>query len=111
VISAARCPEWKWNLDLSYARAGLRVDADWRFIDGMRDADQDYSVPHIDYFDLYASYDFGPGRLAGLSLRCGVENLTDEDPPLLATPIAANTDPSLYDVLGRRYYVGLSYKL
>jgi len=25
--------------------------------------------------------------------------------------VQANTDPSLYDVLGRRYYVGIDYRL
>ncbi len=48
--------------------------------------------------------------LAGLVLRAGVENLTDETPPLLASPVAANTDPSQYDVLGRRFYFSASYK-
>ena len=44
-----------------------------------------------------------------LTLRGGIENLTDEDPPLLPSPVEANTDPSQYDVLGRRYHVSLSY--
>jgi iron complex outermembrane recepter protein len=48
--------------------------------------------------------------LSGLTLRAGVENLADEDPPLVASPIQANTDPSQYDVLGRRYYVNLTYR-
>jgi hypothetical protein len=42
-----------------------------------------------------------------VSLRAGVNNLTDEQPPVYAPAIAANTDPSTYDLVGRRYYVGL----
>ena len=50
------------------------------------------------------------GALAGLTVRGGVENLTDADPPLIPTQVAANTDPSQYDVLGRRYYLSFSYR-
>jgi outer membrane receptor protein involved in Fe transport len=56
----------------------------------------------------------GPGSPArnpapGLSLRVGVDNVTDEDPPLVPSWNQANTEASQYDVLGRRYYVRLRY--
>ena len=41
-------------------------------------------------------------------IRAGINNLTDEMAPVYAPAVAANTDPSAYDVLGRRYYVGVS---
>ena len=37
-----------------------------------------------------------------------VNNLTDKDPPLFTSYSNSNTDPSTYDVLGRRYFVGVS---
>jgi outer membrane receptor protein involved in Fe transport len=43
-------------------------------------------------------------------LRAGVENLTDAEPPIFPSWIAANTDPSQYDVLGRRYYLEMGYR-
>jgi outer membrane receptor protein involved in Fe transport len=49
-----------------------------------------------------------------LSFRFAVINLTDTDPPLLgrnADPAQANTDPSTYDVLGRRYQASVSLRL
>jgi hypothetical protein len=49
-------------------------------------------------------------RSAGLGLRAGVENLIDATPLLLASRVAANTDPSRYDVSGRRFSVSASYK-
>jgi outer membrane receptor protein involved in Fe transport len=67
-------------------------------------------VPSYDYFDLFASYVVEEGMLSGLTLRAGVENLANEDPPLVASPVGANTDPSQYDVLGRRYYFNLTYR-
>jgi outer membrane receptor protein involved in Fe transport len=103
-------PEWKWNLNLNYAWGGLTVAAQWRYVDSMSDRNWDYSISSQDYFDLFAGYEFGPGMFDGLTLRGGVENLTDADPPLIPTQVAANTDPSQYDVMGRRYYVSLSYR-
>ena len=69
----------------------------------------EFRIPHYDYFDLGASYDFEEGALAGLELRVGIENATDEDPPLFPSYTQSNTDPSQYDVLGRRYYMSLRY--
>ena len=106
-------PEWKSNLHVSYAWGDLTVGAVWRYIDGMTDADPDLSpvfkVPSMDYFDLNAGYEFTSGMLEGLRLGAGVENLTDEDPPIFPSFIQANTDPSQYDVFGRRYYMSLTY--
>ena len=41
----------------------------------------------------------------------GVENLADADPPIYPNYVQANTDPSQYEVLGRRYFVRLNYRL
>jgi iron complex outermembrane recepter protein len=106
-------PEWKSNLHLSYAWGDLTLGASWRYIDAMIDADTSLSpafrVPSMDYFDLNAGYEISSGLLDGLSFGIGVENLTDKEPPFLASPVNANTDASQYDVLGRRYYVSLNY--
>jgi outer membrane receptor protein involved in Fe transport len=64
-------PEWKWNLNLSYGWDDLTLAAQWRYIDGMRDVQFDYEVPGYDYFDLFASYAFESGPLAGLKLSSG----------------------------------------
>jgi iron complex outermembrane recepter protein len=47
---------------------------------------------------------------AGLRLGFGIENVTDRDPPIFPSAVAANTDPQQYDVLGRRYFVTLNYR-
>ncbi len=79
----------------------------------MLDADVDldpvFDIPSVDYVDLSASYEFASGFLDGLRLGIGVENLTDEDPPIYPSFVQANTDPSQYDVFGRRYYASLRY--
>lgn len=110
-VGGAR-PEWKASTTLRYDWQSLSLAAGWRYIDGMKDRDLElnYRVPSYDYFDLYATYAFDEGFLDGLKLSGGVENLTDEDPPLLPSSVQANTDPSQYDVLGRRYYLRASYR-
>jgi outer membrane receptor protein involved in Fe transport len=67
-------------------------------------------VSSRDYLDVYVVNEFDGGLFDGLTLRLGVENLTDEAPPLVPTQVQANTDPSQYDVLGRRYYLNLNYR-
>jgi len=104
-------PEWKTNLNLRYDWQSLGLGLQWRYIDSMQDAGvPEFEIPSRDYFDLYASYVISEGVLGGLTLRGGIENLTNENPPLLASPVQGNTDPSQYDMLGRRYYVNLSYR-
>ena len=58
--------------------------------------------PRTIIVDAGASYSFKSGLLRGLSARIGVDNLLDEQPPILPTWQQANTEPSLYDVLGQQ---------
>jgi outer membrane receptor protein involved in Fe transport len=45
-----------------------------------------------------------------LSLRLGIENLTNEDPQLFSPDVDSGTNPSVYDVIGRRYFMSATYK-
>ena len=58
----------------------------------------------LHYFDLNGSWAVNDTVV----LRAGVNNVTDEEPRVYSPGVQANTDPSTYDVLGRRYYVGLT---
>ncbi len=103
-------PRWKSLLNLSYQLDGLGLMARWQHLDDVRDAVyRDFEVPAHDYFDVGASYVFANGPLQGLSALAGVENVFDKEPPIFPTWQQANTDPSLYDVLGRRFYLRLKY--
>jgi outer membrane receptor protein involved in Fe transport len=111
VVGGAQ-PQWKWNLRASYAWSDFDVVAQWRYVDSMQDAVyKDYTVPSQNYLDLVLAYEVGAGVLNGLTFRVGVENLTNAEPPIFPTYVQANTDPSQYDVLGRRYFVRLNYRL
>jgi outer membrane receptor protein involved in Fe transport len=96
---------------LSYDRGALGGFLRWQHIDAMRDARyRDFRVPTHDYFDVGASYQFDTGWLRGLSVTSGIENLFDEEPPLFPSYTQANTDPSQYDVRGRRYFISARYR-
>jgi len=70
----------------------------------------DFRIPSRDYLDLVASFAVPAGDLAGLTLTVGVENVTDAEPPIYPSYVQANTDPSQYDILGRRYFARLNYR-
>jgi outer membrane receptor protein involved in Fe transport len=111
----AAYPEWKWNVNVRYEWQALTLGAAWRYVDAMLDRDVgdfdwNYRIPSQDYLDLFAAYAFDAGALEGLTLRGGVENVSNDDPPLLPTPVQANTDASQYDVLGRRFFLNLTYR-
>jgi len=111
-------PEWKAVTSATYANGPLSLRLQWRWIGGLEDARLSQAeslgtdaplvpVPEVDpehYFDLSFQYDFNDM----FQLFGGVENLFDNEPPLLGdAQVQANTDPSLYDVLGRRYFEGV----
>ena len=105
-------PRWRSVVGVRYDWRALSVYTRWQHIDAMRDAEyRDFRVPARDYFDAGVTATFDSGALAGLAATAGVENLLDEEPPLFPSYSQANTDPSQYDVLGRRYFLNLRYRL
>ena len=105
-VAPAR-PEFKWLATANYQWGPARFGARWQHIDEMQNfnaaADK---IPAIGYLDLLASYDLTDN----LTLRFNVNNVMDELPPTYSPSVQGNTDPSTYDVLGRRYTVGLTAK-
>jgi iron complex outermembrane receptor protein len=67
------------------------------------------SVSSYVYHDLAAQWERGK-----YSATLGVNNIADKDPPVYTTDaqagIQSNTDPSTYDVLGRRFFLSLGMK-
>ncbi len=59
------------------------------------------------YFDLSARYNV----MENFSVRLTVNNLMNQQPRLYSPNVQSNTDPSLFDVLGRRYTLGFEMKL
>lgn len=97
-------PVWKALSSVTWSDGPFSVGARWRRVGELTVINTDIVLPSIDYFDLNGSWSINDT----VSLRAGVNNLTDEQPNVFSPGVQANTDPSTYDVLGRRYYVGLT---
>ena len=112
IVSFQALPEWKIN-----TVAALHADnwsASWatRYYSEMPDGAQpaylsdDAVAESIWYHDLYLNYDFAEGY----SLLIGIDNVTDEDPPRFHSAFNAETEPGVYDVIGRRFYTGITIR-
>ena len=58
---------------------------------------------------LYHDIEAGIGLGSGVTVRAAITNVTDEDPPYLNIA-PANTDVATYRLLGRTYFLELSYR-
>jgi outer membrane receptor protein involved in Fe transport len=114
-------PKWKSVLATTYSVGSLQFRYNARFIDSMDAVNNDVTLskptagvkPHTPtylYHDLTARWlvndTFG--------ITAGVVNIADKQPPIYTTDAQAgiqdNTDPSTYDVLGRRYFLSATAK-
>ena len=108
-------PKWKGSLISSYSRENLQGQLVVRYIDNMIHANvvtggsrvSNTGVPETWYVDMSARYDI----MENVTLRLGVNNLLDQEPRLYSPNVQSNTDPSVYDVLGRRYFFGVDVRM
>ncbi len=114
-------PEWRHVARFTWsAPSDTTVSVAWRHIGGttlssLSDDEQLSGTPSVinrkiddyNYFDLSLTQAIGKE----LTLRAGVNNMFDKDPPAIAAGILSsfgngNTYPGVYDVLGRTVFVG-----
>ncbi|MFN4024147.1 MAG: TonB-dependent receptor domain-containing protein [Hyphomonas sp.] len=108
-------PEWRHRARISWATPwqGLDISGTWRHIGEVElfngDPDRaDFVLESQNYFDIagiWAVKDWA-------TLRFGVNNVLDEDPPLSAsvgTTGNGNTYPQLYDAMGRYVFAGVTF--
>jgi outer membrane receptor protein involved in Fe transport len=107
-------PEWRGTLQTTYGWDAFQVNLITRYTDSMfhntlvtNPTANATGVSSTWYVDLTGRWDI----MDNLSVRLGVNNLFDEAPELYSPAVQANTDPSTYDVLGRRYFIGLEYRM
>jgi len=99
-------PEWKSLSSVNWRNGAFGVGARWRHVGEMTQFGTTNEIEAKDYFDLNASWEV----TENWSLRATVNNLLDEEPAVYSPGVQANTDPSTYDTLGRRYTIGLTAK-
>jgi len=118
---ASAFPEWKAVLTTSYSAGNFLFRYNLRWIDNMRVVNNDAVlstptvgakpwVPNYFYHDITAQWQ--PNDTLEVSL--GINNLANKAPPTYTTDaqtgIQSNTDPSTYDVLGRRAFLTVGMK-
>lgn len=87
-----------WNTSISLL---------WRYTSGVEDeSESDHYLPSMDYFDIAGVWD----ATDAISVRLGVNNVLDEDPPI-APCCGPNTLPGAYDPLGRYWFAGMTFRL
>jgi len=115
-------PSWRHQLRLTYVTPwNFTLSAQWRFLSGTQlDANQtnplfggpvgdtfDGHIGDYSYFDLSGTWTVKPG----VTLRAGINNLFDKDPPILDNAVTGSGTPNTfntYDLLGRVVFVGLT---
>jgi len=120
-------PKWQGTFSLTYEGDPLTLSSQIRYISsGLRDnsligpGQQGYDpslpnsvninkVPAFAYVDLNAQYAILDDGAHMVELFAAVTNLLDTDPPNYL-PFFMPTNPVLYDVLGRRYRVGVRFE-
>lgn len=112
----APIPKWKHVAAVTYGVGGVSLMGRWRFIGKVKqDAGTDILVSSLDavsYFDTTASVDIDKN----FTLRLGVENLFDKDPPIVGSDAggtaynSANTFPTVYDAIGRTFFASVTAK-
>ena len=133
VASGAPMPKWRtksrWTLAMP---SGISVSLQWRHVGKVKaetledsnslagdfNFDPGLKIKAQNYFDLATTYSFGDHY----NLRVGVNNIFDNDPPLVtggnagrggsnlcpAGPCNGNTYPGTWDALGRFIYAGVT---
>jgi iron complex outermembrane recepter protein len=115
-------PRWRQSLRVSWATPwDLTLSANWRYIGGSKlDADTNeptigagtvnpfnHTLPQRSYVDLAALWHISDQY----SLRAGVNNVLDQDPPLVNNRISGTGSPNTYptyDLLGRKFFMGFT---
>ena len=104
-------PDWRGLGGVNWTRndwsAGYTVQWIGPYVECARTLEGEpycHEVASVLYHDVEASY-----RWSGIVVRAGINNVTDHDPPFLSGGGEANTDTATYRLLGRTYFLKLSY--
>lgn len=101
-------PEWRANFDATLAGEDWTITYGLRYIgeadDRLRSpaATFDAVAESITYQDLVATYKWN-----NMTFMAGINNLSDEEPPYFSSSFNANTEPGMYDVIGRRMFANI----
>ncbi|MGV3456732.1 TonB-dependent receptor domain-containing protein [Sphingomonas sp.] len=106
-------PEWKGTMNVGFnLNKAFSLQSRVRYIDAMENRaarqyiGETFTGPgSVWYFDFALQ-----GQVENMTLRLGLNNAFDRKPPTYAPNVQSGTDPSTYDVIGRRFYVSARLK-
>ncbi|WP_106639792.1 TonB-dependent receptor [Allosphingosinicella vermicomposti] len=90
------------TVDLTWSTQWIGKATDFNAAPG----DIGYRSPNVFYHNAQVAFDLTENS----RLQLGVDNLFDRDAPFIQSWTDANTDTMTYDLLGRRYYVGIRHR-
>lgn len=109
----ASYPEYKALTTIGYGIGGASVSVRWRYQNAMDDvtsvttpANPGISVPTYNLYDLVGVFDIDDQW----QVRAGITNLADEESVFVSSS-QTSTDTSVFDAVGRSYYVGLRFSM
>jgi iron complex outermembrane recepter protein len=112
-------PRWKFNFSTIWGYEGVGLGFNTRYIHGFRECGDtndctlenaeavDRDVDRNITGDVFASYAL-KSPVGQSSLTVGVNNVTDQNPPVIYNGFLATSDSSTYDFLGRFFYARFS---
>lgn len=100
-------PRWKGTMNVAWDLKPITLTSRIRYIGEMENRasvqfpGESFTGPEAVWY-----FDFGiESTIDKVTLRLGVNNAFDRQPPTYTPNVQSGTDPSLYDVIGRRAYV------
>lgn len=112
-------PHWKFNLTVTYQDGPFTLNVQNRFVGGGKydvtfgeNQINDNSIPGRNYVDLSLRYAVVETERQRFEVFFNVRNLLDQDPPIVPNNFQSpiQTNPQLYDVIGRQFTTGIRFK-
>ena len=114
-------PDFKATASVNYESDSWGAFAQLRYIgSGVYDATygpeqlaaSENDIGAVVYVDMSVKYKLGRSSGGDTELYAGVDNLLNRQPPVVPLDFIANssTNAAIYDVVGRKYYVGIRAK-
>jgi iron complex outermembrane receptor protein len=105
-------PEWRSFAQLNWRYNGFNAGINATFIPSVTDVATpgEPKVKSYQAFDLRFGYNFEEGIAEGTTIDVGVNNVTNEFPPFIASEGNQSADINTYDPIGRFYYASIRYK-
>lgn len=112
-VGSTVLPKWKSITSIGFSNQNFTAGLRWNYLSGMNDissvtnpAHPAPGTPSYSTFDLFGTYFVNDQ----LEFRAGLNNLTNKGPVTVATS-EIGTNPYVYNLLGRTYYVGLHFSM